>query len=66
MDTSGFYYVDGEELYYAPERVTGPNFSLNRNNPDDRDNTLNGSATTGWYWFDTEEEARVFFNLPPA
>jgi hypothetical protein len=18
----------------------------------------------GWYWFDTEEEARLFFNLP--
>ena len=64
MDTSGFYYSDGEELHYASVRVTGPNFSLNRNVPDDRDNNLNGSETHGWYWFETEEEARIFFNLP--
>lgn len=63
MDTSGFYFVDGEELFFGPNFVSGPNFELNRDDPEDRDNDLNGSATHGWYWFDSEEEARTFFNL---
>ena len=23
-----------------------------------------GSVHDGWYWFDSEDDARVFFNLP--
>jgi len=62
MDTSGFYHLDGD-LLFGPNFVDGPNFSLDRNNPEDRDNDLNGSATHGWYWFDSEEEAKAFFDI---
>ena len=58
MDTSGFYFADGQELLLGPNFVEGPTFSLHRDNPDDRDNTLNGSATHGWHWFETEAEAQ--------
>jgi hypothetical protein len=32
---------------------------LNRDQKDDHSYPVNG-----WYWFDTEEEARLFFDLP--
>lgn len=63
MDTSGFYFVDGEDLYFGPNFVSAPTFELLRERPEDRDNDLNGSATHGWYWFDTEAEAKAFFGL---
>jgi hypothetical protein len=57
-NTSGFYKLDGELLY-------GPNFVLNK------DYELRCELYTeytypvdGWSWFDSEEEARIFFNLP--
>jgi hypothetical protein len=63
MDTSGFYFADGQDLYFGPNFVQGPTFSLDRDVPEDRDNDLNGSSTHGWYWFDTEAEAKTFFNI---
>lgn len=60
MDTSGFYRydrLDTGELFFGPNFVDGPNFSLRRENMDDRNNDLNGSSWTEWFWFDTEEEA---------
>lgn len=63
MDTSGFYFTDDGELYFGPNFVEGPTFSLNRDTPDDRDNDLNGSSVHHWYWFDSEEEAKTFFGL---
>lgn len=70
-DESGFYAYEAESytLLFGPNFVDGPygSFSLRRDNPDDRDNAINGSETTGWYWFETEAEAIVFFNVqdPP-
>lgn len=58
-DTSGFYKLDGELLF-------GPNFVLNANYELRRQ--TRGQYTypiDGWHWFDSEEEARAFFGLPP-
>ena len=56
----GFYKIDGEELFYGPNFVYGPDFSLIKDNKD-----TYSYPVEGWYWFDSEEEARVFFNLSP-
>jgi hypothetical protein len=58
MDTSGFYKLDGS-LLYGPNYVLNANYELRRETRDDHSYPVNG-----WYWFDTEEEARLFFNLP--
>lgn len=54
-DTSGFYKIDGELLY-------GPNFVLNANY-ELRSETHNQHSyqVDGWYWFDSEAQAREFF-----
>jgi hypothetical protein len=57
-NTSGFYKLDGELLY-------GQNFVLNANYEMYKE-THNDYTypVDGWYWFASEEEARVFFDLP--
>jgi len=57
IDTSGFYKLDGILLY-------GPNFVLNA------DYELRKELyrtyqypVDGWYWFDSEIQAREFFKL---
>jgi hypothetical protein len=58
MDTSGFYKLDGS-LLYGPNYVFNANYELRRETRDDHSYPVDG-----WYWFDTEEEARLFFDLP--
>lgn len=60
-DTSGFYGYLWGELFYAPNFVTGPGFSLERTIPEDRTREANG-----WRWFDTRAEAEAFHGLAPA
>ncbi len=58
-NTSGFYKLDGDLLY-------GPNFVLNANYElykEEKD--AHTYPVDGWYWFDDEEQARVFFGMPP-
>lgn len=58
-DTSGFYKEDGDLLY-------GPNFVLNANYELYRDqHDTYTYPVDGWYWFDSELEAREFFGLLP-
>jgi hypothetical protein len=57
-ETSGFYKLDGE-LLYAHDTVYGPTFTLMR---EDRESYI--YPVDGWYWFDTEADAREFFGLP--
>lgn len=64
MDTSGFYkIIDNETLQMAmgPNYVLGPygSFELQRAQKDTYTYPVDG-----WYWFDSEEEACVFFNIP--
>ena len=56
-DTGGFYKLDGELLF-------GPNFVLNQNYELYREtHTDHTYPVDGWYWFDTEEQANLFFGL---
>jgi hypothetical protein len=58
MDTSGFYKLDGG-LLFAPNWVLNANYELRRELHETYDLPIDG-----WYWFDSEAEAREFFNLP--
>ena len=57
-DTSGFYKLDGG-LLFGPHYVLNANYELYR-----EQHSTYEYPVDGWYWFDSEAEARVFFNLP--
>lgn len=60
-DTSGFYKVVENKLIFAPNAVRAPTYDLFRKDKDTYDYPVQG-----WYWFDSEEEARAFFDLPAS
>ena len=58
-DTSGFYKNDNNILLYGPNGVMSSEYDLLK------ENHLNYEyPVDGWYWFDSEENARQFFNIP--
>jgi hypothetical protein len=59
QDTSGFYKVAGAELLHAANFVLSSSYLLNRDTHDQYEYPVDG-----WYWFDDEESARLFFDLP--
>ena len=67
MDTSGFYKIIDNEI---PLMAMGPNFVLG---PQDSFELRREQKDTyaypvdGWYWFDSHEEACIYFNIsyPP-
>ena len=55
-----FYKLIDEVNYtYGPEVINAEYQLLTE------DKDTYAYPVDGWYWFDTEEEAREFFNLPP-
>jgi hypothetical protein len=58
QDTSGFYRLNNDKLTHAPNVVRAPTFDLFRA---DRDTYT--YPVQGWYWFDSEEAAKTFFNI---
>ena len=59
-NSSGFYKLDGELLY-------GPNFVLNANYELRKEtHEQHTYPVDGWYWFDSESEARRFFGMEPV
>lgn len=59
-DTSGFYKKENNELFYGKNFVYGINFTnLLRETKDQYTYPFEG-----WYWFDSETEARQFLNIP--
>jgi hypothetical protein len=58
-DTSGFYKYQDNELYYGPNFVYGPTFELLKGVKDTYTYPVDG-----WYYFDTIEDAKTFFNIP--
>jgi hypothetical protein len=55
----GFYKLDGTDLLCGPNYVLGGSYSLYKEQKDDYTYPI-----SGWYWFDAESAARVFFGLP--
>jgi len=64
MDTSGFYKNIGNQMICGPNYVLGPyeSYELQRSSKDTYTYPVDG-----WYWFDSEEEACLYFNIsyPP-
>lgn len=58
-DTSGFYKNDEGMLLYGPNYVLGGGFSLFKEQKDSYEYPV-----WGWKWFDSEEQARLEYNLP--
>jgi len=60
IDTSGFYKNEEGLLVHGPNYVLGAyqQFELRRETKDS-----NTYPVEGWYWFDSEKEAKRFFNL---
>jgi hypothetical protein len=65
MDTAGFYKLEGvvpdAVLLYGPNYVLSADYQLYR----DQHETYT-YPVDGWYWFDTQSDARTFFGLPPV
>lgn len=58
--SAGFYKIDGtNNLIYAPNTVLNAEFELTKEKHEEYKFPIDG-----WYWFNSEEEAREFFNLP--
>ena len=58
-DTKGFYKNDEGQLLYGPNFVISSWYDLRKETKDQHTYPIDG-----WYWFDSEELAREFFNLP--
>jgi hypothetical protein len=58
-NTSGFYKNDNECLLYGPNYVLAGSYNLYK-----EENSNYTYPIGGWYWFDSEEEARQFFGMP--
>lgn len=58
-NTSGFYKNEDGMLLHGPNFVLAGSFNLYKEQKDGYTYPIHG-----WYWFDTEEKAREFFNLP--
>jgi hypothetical protein len=57
--SDGFYKLEGDMLY-GPNFVLHANYELRRATKDQHT-----YPTDGWYWFDSDAEARTFFGLQP-
>jgi len=60
MNTAGFYKTENNGLFYGPNYVTGIcGGNLYKEQKDSYTYPVGG-----WYWFESEEEARIFLNTP--
>ena len=59
-NTAGFYKYEEPSLHYGPNYVLDSNYKLSKETKDD-----NIYPIDGWYWFNSEEEAHVYFNYVP-
>jgi|688.fasta_scaffold1215022_2 hypothetical protein len=55
----GFYKLDNTDLLHGPNYVLSGNYNLYAENKNEYIYPI-----SGWYWFDAESAARVFFGLP--
>jgi len=55
---SGFYKKDNDILLFGPNDISGLGYNLHPENHDQYE-----YPTDGWYWFDSLEEACLFFDI---
>jgi hypothetical protein len=58
METQGFYKNNNGQLIYGPNYVLSLNYELRK---ETKDNNI--YPVDGWYWFNTEDEAYLFFGI---
>jgi hypothetical protein len=56
-DTSGFYKKDNGILLFGPNDIVSKDYSLFRESKDKHQ-----YPTDGWYWFNSEQEAKNKLN----
>jgi hypothetical protein len=56
---SGFYKRDGDTVLHGPNFVLNRDYELHADTHGDHDYPVDG-----WYWFDSDDEAYAFFDLP--
>ena len=56
--TEGFYKFDDGTLLYGPNFVLNANYELRKETHDQ-----NTYPVDGWYWFDSEAEAKDYFGI---
>lgn len=56
---SGFYKYESDNLLYGPSFVISKDFELRAESKDEHTYPIDG-----WYWFDSIEDACLFFNIP--
>lgn len=57
--SAGFYKNDNDVLLHGPNFVLNKDYELRAETKDDHTYPVDG-----WYWFDTEEEAREALGIP--
>lgn len=58
MNTAGFYKILENNLQYQPTFVYDEDVSLWSGSY-----LIYAYPLAGWYWFDSEEQAKLFFNI---
>jgi hypothetical protein len=58
-NTAGFYKYEEPSLHHGPNYVLDSNFKLYKETRNDHTYPIDG-----WYWFDSIEEAREFYDIP--
>ena len=53
-----FYKVEGTNLLSGPNYVLSGSYNLYKEEKDTYTYPIDG-----WYWFDSEEDAKLFFNI---
>ena len=55
----GFYKNDNGVLLYGPNFVLNKDYELRAETHDQHEYPIDG-----WYWFDSENDARIFLEIP--
>lgn len=58
METQGFYKKENDNLIYAQNLVLNSEYQLFKELKDEYNYPIDG-----WYWFDSEDDVYVFFNI---
>jgi hypothetical protein len=57
-NTAGFYKYEEPNLLYGPNFVLDLNYELRKETKNNHEYPIDG-----WYWFDSEDEAKSFFKI---